>query len=139
MPYSGDNMTELIPLLMDMLKRPETHKVLSTVSPEGKPHSVICGSLIVTDPCTIMVGQVYMHQTSVNITANRDVEFLVWLGAQAYSIQATLKSILTEGPEMEKMEQLLGKMNMKPLSVFVFTVNSAYDEGITPKAGTRVL
>ncbi len=132
-------MAELIPLIMDMLNRPETHKVLSTVSPEGKPHSVICGSLIATDPSTIFVGQVYMHQTCINLTVNRDVEFLVWSGAQAYSIQATLSSICIDGPEMEKMEKLLGKMNMRPLSVLVFKVNSAYDEGITPKAGMKVI
>ncbi len=86
-----------------------------------------------------MVGEVFMHKTGVNLMNNRDVEFLVWLGAQAYSIQATLVSRLTEGPEMEKMEQLLGKMNMKPLSVLVFKVNSAFDEGATEHSGTQVL
>ncbi|MFA6805330.1 MAG: pyridoxamine 5'-phosphate oxidase family protein [Candidatus Methanomethylophilaceae archaeon] len=132
-------MAELIPLITDMLKRPETHKVLSTVTPDGKPHSIVCGSLIVKDPSTIMVGQVYLTRTCVNLANNRNVEFLVWRGPDAYSIQATFVSRQDSGPEMEKMTQLLAKMNMVPTAVLEFSVDSAYYEGITEKAGTQVL
>ena len=131
-------MTELLPIIIDLLKRPETHKVLSTVTPDGKPHSIICASLVVTDPSTIVVGEVYMFKTGVNLMNNRNVEFLVWSGANAYSIQATVKSRMEEGPEMEKMTKSLAKTNLVPVAVWEFKVDSAFDEGITAHAGTQV-
>lgn len=132
-------MAELLPIIIDMLKRPDTHKVLSTSSADGIPHSIICGSLLVTDPSTIIVGQVYMQRTVSNLEVNPRAEFLVWRGAEAYSIQAVLRCHYGDGPNMEKMEQLLGKMNMVPVEVWEFEVLSAHDEGITEKAGSRVL
>lgn len=132
-------MAELLPIIMDMLKRPDTNKVLTTSSLDGRPHSIICGSLLVTDPSTIIVGQVYMYKTCDNLAENPHVEFLVWRGAQAFSIQAVLKGRSESGPNMEKMEQLLGKMNMIPIAVWEFSVVSAYDEGITERAGSKVL
>lgn len=132
-------MAELLPIIIDMLKRPDTNKVLSTSSAEGRPHSIICGSLLVTDPSTIVVGQVYMYRTVANLEVNPHAEFLVWRGAQAYSIQAVVRRSYDHGPNMEKMEKLLGKMKMSPVAVWEFDVVSAHDEGVTEKAGSKVL
>lgn len=137
--YAFDIMAEMLPIIMDMLKRPETTKILSTVTPDGKPHSIVCGSLLVSNPSTVIVGQVYMYKTVENLEVNKNVEFLVCHGAQAYSIQAVLKDVYETGPEMERMEVLLSKMNMKPVAVWEFSVVSAHDEGITEKSGSRIV
>ncbi len=132
-------MANMAPKIMDMLKRPETNKVLSTVSPEGDPHSIVCGSLLVIDEETVIVGEVYMYATCRNLNNNPKAEFLVWSGKDAYSIQATLSSRIDSGPLLEKMNHNLERMKMKAVAVLEFKVRSVYDEGISPDtAGTQI-
>ncbi|MCL2032663.1 MAG: pyridoxamine 5'-phosphate oxidase family protein [Methanomassiliicoccaceae archaeon] len=133
-------MVKLIPKIADMVKRPETSKVLATVSPEGDPHAVVCGSLLVSDDETIIVGEVYMYATCRNLVHSPKAEFLVWYGREAYSIQAVLTSRMTSGPALERMNHNLEKMKMKAVAVLEFKVLSAYDEGISSDtAGTQIL
>ncbi len=132
-------MVQMLPIVMDMLIRPETHKVMSTVSVDGQPHSIVCGSLIVIDPETIAVGEVNMYTTCKNLETNRKVEFLAWLGREAYGIQAEAVGRITEGPILEKMNQRLNKMNMVAYELWAFRVCSVYDEGVGDLAGTRII
>lgn len=131
-------MAKMIPMVMDMLKRPETHKVMTTVSPEGDPHAIVCGSLLVTDEETVIVGEVYMYATCRNLEHNPKAEFLVWSGKDAFSIQAVLKARIESGPLLDKMNHNLDKMKMKAVAVLEFNVISVHDEGISGKAGTQI-
>lgn len=132
-------MVKMIPMVVDMLRRPETNKVMSTTSPEGDPHAIVCGSLLVTDNDTIIVGEVYMYATCRNLEHNPKAEFLVWSGKDAFSIQAVVKDRVESGPLLEKMNHNLEKMKMKAVAVWEFNVLSVHDEGISETAGTQIV
>ncbi|MDR1404006.1 MAG: pyridoxamine 5'-phosphate oxidase family protein [Candidatus Methanoplasma sp.] len=133
-------MVKIIPKVADMLIRPDTNKVMTTVSPEGEPHAIVCGSLLVSGEESIAVGKVYMYATCRNLRSNPVAEFLVWSGKDAYSVRAVLRSRIESGPLFDKMNHNLGKMKMKAVSVLEFDVLSIYDEGISPDtAGTQIL
>ena len=53
-----------------MIKHPDTHKVLTTVTPDGKPHAIVCASLSMLGDDTILVADVFMHRTSDNLNNN---------------------------------------------------------------------
>lgn len=131
-------MVKMIPMVMDMLKRPDTHKVMTTVSPEGDPHAIVCGSLLVKDEDTIIVGEVYMYATSRNLENNPKAEFLVWSGKDAFSVQTIAKERIDSGPLLDKMNHNLEKMKMRAVAVWEFSVLSVHDEGVGGKAGTKI-
>lgn len=132
-------MAELIPIILDLIKRPETNKVMSTVSPEGNPHTIVCGSLLAPDPETIIVGEVYMYATIDNLRSCPKAEFLVWSGKNAYSIQTVAVARSESGPLFDRMNQNLDRMHMQAVAIWEFKVLSAYDESITDLAGTQVI
>jgi len=132
-------MVEIPEPVARMIKHPDTHKVLTTTFPDGKPHAIVCASLDVEDNDTVVVGEVYMQRTCENIQKNPNVEFLVWLGKNAYSLQAVLESRETEGPTFEKMRAALDKFNMEAVAVWRFTVTGIWDESASRTAGDRVV
>ena len=132
-------MPEMSDYVIRMVAHPSTNKVLSTVSPEGKPHSIVCGSLIVLDPETIVVGESYMYRTAKYLETNPNVEFLVWRGKEAFSILAKAVGRETEGEVFEKMEHSLERMNMATVAIWKFKVEEIWDEGITPNVGERLV
>jgi len=132
-------MVKMIPAIMDMLKRPDTNKVLITVSSEGDPHGIVCGSLLVVDEETIIAGEVYMYRTRDNLENNAKAEFLVWSGKNAYSIQAKATSRVESGPFFDKISINLEKMKMRADAVWEFKVTAVYDEGVSNMAGTRII
>ena len=70
-------MVDMPEPVIRMIKHPDTRKVMATVSPDGEPHMIVCGSLIVTEPDTIIVGEVFMYRASENLKNNPNVEFMV--------------------------------------------------------------
>lgn len=122
-----------------MIKHPGTNKVMTTVSPEGEPHAIVCGSLMVTEPDTIIVGEVFMYRASENLRKNPKAEFLVWKGKDAYSIKAAAKARLDTGPIFEKMSAQLDKMGMSCVAVWVFEALEVWDEGVSGTTGDRVI
>ncbi len=128
----------MLPYITDLLKRPETHKVLSTSSPDGVPHTIVCGSIVVPSPSTLAVGEVYMYTTSQNLKANGRAEVLVWSGKTAYAIQVQVRCREESGPELDKMNQNLSKMNVSASAVWIFDVLSVTNEGMGAEAGSKV-
>lgn len=132
-------MVEMPEPVIRMIKHPDTKKVMATVSPDGEPHMIVCGSLMVTEPDTIIVGEVFMYRTIENLRNNPNVEFMVWQGRDAYSIKAVAKSRLDTGPVFDKMSQMLEKMNMTAVAVWVFEATEVWDESVSKNAGTKVI
>ena len=121
-----------------MIKHPDTHKVLTTVSPDGKPHAIVCASLT-TDGNRVVVGEVFMLRTVEKINSNPNVEFLVWLGKNAYSIKAKACGRFTEGEVFDKMCLALDKYNLTTIAVWEFEVTEIWDESASRSAGQRVI
>lgn len=121
-----------------MIKHPDTHKVLATVSPDGKPHAIICASLSIMGDDTILVAEVYMQRTCENLKNNPNVEILVWQGKNGYSLKATTTGRVTEGPDFDKMSALMDKYNLTTVAVWEFKVEEIWDESASDSAGERV-
>ncbi len=132
-------MVDLTENIVRFIRHPSTNKVMATVSPEGVPHMIVCGSLMVTEPDTIIVGEVYMHRAAANLAKNPNAEFLVWKGKDAYSIKAVAKARLDTGPIFERMYELLDRMNMTTVAVWVFEAQEVWDESASDTAGERVI
>ena len=125
--------------VIDMINHPNTNKVMASVSPEGLPHTIVCGSLMSTDPETIIVGEAFMYRTVQYLEKNPNVEFIVWQGRNAYSVKAVAVERKAEGPEYDRMSTLLGKKNMGVTAVWVFKATEVWDESASKNAGDRVI
>ena len=132
-------MVDMPEPVIRMIKHPDTRKVMATVSPDGEPHMIVCGSLIVTEPDTIIVGEVFMYRACKNLKNNPNVEFMVWQGREAYSIKAVAKSRVDTGPIFDKMAQQLDKMNMTLVAIWVFEAKEVWDESASKNAGSKVI
>ncbi|MBO4569109.1 MAG: PAS domain-containing protein [Candidatus Methanomethylophilaceae archaeon] len=134
----GSNMVTMPEPVLRMVVHPETNKTMSTVSPQGEPHCIVCGSLAAIDSDKICVGDVYMYRTGENLAANPLAEFLVWRGREAYSLKAKVVDRLDSGPVFEKVQKTLEKMQMKIECVWVFEVLEIWDEGIGNLTGAQI-
>ena len=121
-----------------MIKHPDTHKVLTTVTPDGKPHAIVCASLSMLGDDTILVAEVFMHRTCDNLKNNPNVEILVWQGRNGYSLKAVTTGRIIEGPAFDKMTAIMEKYNLTPTAVWEFKVLEIWDESATNSAGSQV-
>lgn len=121
-----------------MIKHPDTHKVLTTVTPDGKPHAIVCASLSMLGDDTILVAEVFMHRTCDNLKNNPNVEILVWQGRNGYSLKAVTTGRIIEGPAFDKMTVIMEKYNLTPTAVWEFKVLEIWDESATNSAGSQV-
>ena len=121
-----------------MIKHPDTHKVLTTVTPDGKPHAIVCASLSMLGEDTILVAEVFMHRTCDNLKNNPNVEILVWQGKNGYSLKAVTTGRVVEGPSFEKMVGVMERFNLTPVAVWEFKVLEIWDESATNSSGTQV-
>lgn len=131
-------MTDMPEIVIRMLKHPDTNKCLATISPDGTAHPIVCGSLTVTEPDTVIFGEVFANQTVANLERDPRAEFLVWKGREGYTIKATATARIDTGPIFDKMEQLLSRMNMHVKAVWVFKAEEVLDASATDQAGTKV-
>ena len=74
-------------VVMDLLKRPDTTKILVTACKCGQPHAIVCGSIIPIDENTVGVGQVLMQKTVSNMNENPKVSIEVIDGKAAYELR----------------------------------------------------
>ena len=68
-------MAKLTPVLVDLIRRPDTNKVMSTISEDGMPHTIVCGTLTVPEEDVIAVGRVWLNRTGRNIQRDPRAEF----------------------------------------------------------------
>ena len=71
-------MVALTEPVIRLIRHPHTSKVLATVSPGGEPHMIVCGSLSIIEPDTIVVGEVYMHRTAATLERLNMTVIAVW-------------------------------------------------------------
>lgn len=100
---------------------------------------IVCASLWVKGDDTIVLGEVFMQRTAMYLQKNRNAEFLVWMGRNAYSIKAVLTDRKTEGVEYDKMSAYLDKFNFTTIAVWEFKVLEVWDESASKTGGTQVI
>jgi hypothetical protein len=122
-----------------MIKHPDTHKVLTTVSPEGKPHAIVCASLSMVGDDTVVVAEVFMHRTCEYLKTNPNVEILVWQGKNAYSLKGVTTARLVEGEVFDRMCLAMEKFNLPTVAVWEFKIVEIWDESASNTAGIQVV
>lgn len=124
--------------VMDLLKRPDTTKILVTACSCGQPHAIVCGSIIPIDENTVGVGQVLMQKTVSNMKDNPKISIEVIDGKSAYELRGEVLGAQTEGPGLDNLNAVLGKMGLKASALWTFSIKEVYDESAGPNAGKKI-
>jgi hypothetical protein len=56
----------------------------------------------------------------------------------SYIIECTAKARLDKGPEIDAMNKQLAAMKLQAAAVWVFKVDAVFEQGASPKAGTKL-
>lgn len=126
------------PHVLRLLRHPDSSKVLSVVSDDGFPHSIVLGALIADEDGRICVGEAFMYRASRYLEACPNAEFLVWMGKDGYSLRAVAVDHVHGGPELDRMNGLLEKKGMHASGLWVFESTQVWDEGASHTSGDRV-
>ena len=115
-----------------------TVKALVTSDASGQPHAIVCGSIVAPSPDKVIVGEVLMKKSSKNLDVNKKAAILVSAGMAAYEIVLENPVRITEGPALDQMNEKLAAIHLKAGALWMFDVASVYDQGASPKAGTKL-
>ncbi|MDO5861868.1 MAG: pyridoxamine 5'-phosphate oxidase family protein [Thermoplasmata archaeon] len=126
------------PQVLRLLRHPDSSKVLSMVSTDGYPHSIVLGALIADEDGRICVGEAFMYRSSKYLEECPRAEFLVWMGKDGYSLRADVVGHVTEGPDLDRMNELLGKKGMHASALWVFQSVQVWDESASYTSGDRI-
>lgn len=124
--------------VLRLLRIPDSSKVLSVVSPEGFPHSIVLGAVVVGEDGCLYVGEVFMYHTAPYLEADPKAEFLVWKGRVGYSMRVVAEGRVTSGPAFERIRTELSRMGMEAVAAWRFRPVLMQDESATPSSGNRV-
>jgi len=124
--------------VMEVLSDESSVKILSSVSNDGKLHSVAAGSLMAMGEDRLFVAEIFMNTTSKNIQANKNVAILIVKGTESYLINATALERFTEGEYFETMIKPMSEKGIPVKAVWTFEANEIFDQSATPNAGTKL-
>jgi hypothetical protein len=131
-------MTNIPSEILELLKAQTTTKVLVTASKDAKPHAIVGGSIAAPSADTMVVGEILMKTSAKNLSENPKAAFLVSAGMASFVIECTAKARLDSGPELDGMNKQLAAIGLKAAAVWVFKVEAVFDQGASPKAGTKL-
>ena len=124
--------------VVEFMAKPATVKALVSVCDCGKPHAIVCGSIIVVDEKTMAVGEVLMKKTTANMKQNDNVALLGVNGLESYLVKAKVGTRITSGPLFDGMNAELAKVKLKASAVWTFDVQEVFDESAGPNAGKKL-
>ena len=124
--------------VLALLKDPEAKKVISTVCPGNRPHTITAGTIGAVGDSQMMVGEILMKRTAQNLAKNPNASFNVIKGTESYEIHCVCKEQLKSGPLFDGVKAACDKMNLPLSSVFVFDVISVYNQSASPACGTKI-
>ena len=124
--------------VMKVLSDESSVKILSSVSNDGKLHSVAAGSIMAMGEDRLFVAEIFMNTTSKNIQANKNVAILIVKGKESYLINATALERHTEGEYFETMIKPMSEKGIPVKAVWTFEANEIFDQSATPNAGTKL-
>ena len=124
--------------VINLLNDKEATKVLTSVSSEGIPHSVVVGSTMAPEPGLISAAEILMQTTSKNLKDNSTVSILAVKEMESYQVVAKVKEHQQEGPLFEKVKGELEKMGMPCRGLWLFDPLEAYNQSAGPDAGKKI-
>jgi predicted pyridoxine 5'-phosphate oxidase superfamily flavin-nucleotide-binding protein len=124
--------------VLELIRARTTTKILVTASKDAKPHAIVAGSIAAPTADTMIVGEILMKVSSKNLSENQKAAFLVTSGKDAFEIECTAKARLENGPEIDAMNKELAAIGLKAAAVWILKVDAVFDQGASPKAGTKL-
>ena len=124
--------------VLNLLGDKDAVKILVTAGKGGRPHAIVCGTIISPAPDMMAVGEVLMHRASKNLDNNAKSSFLVVKGMESYEINCCFKERQTAGPLYDAMKAQCDAMKLPLAAVRVFQVCCVCDEGAGPNAGKKI-
>lgn len=131
-------MVQIPEPVLRLLRHRDSTKVLATVDPEGRPHMIVCGTLIDLDEENIGLGDVFMKRSAENLESNPKVEFILRLGPDAYSIKAECTGYVEHGTDLLRVNSELSRANMTAKRLWTFKIEEIWNESATKYSGTQM-
>ncbi|MDC7226018.1 MAG: pyridoxamine 5'-phosphate oxidase family protein [Spirochaetales bacterium] len=135
---NGEDTMKMAKEVMSLLNDQEAVKVLTSVSADGIPHSVVVGSAMAPEEGMIAAAEILMQTTSKNLAENSNVTVLAVKGMESYQVTATVKERQTEGPLFENVKAELAKHGMTVRGLWLFEPVEAFNQGAGPDAGKKI-
>lgn len=114
-----------------------TTKMLVTVSADGQPHAIVCGSLGINGD-KVIVGEILMKRASANLKANGKAAMSFAAGPKAYELVLKNAKRSDSGPAFDNMKAAMAKANLPCFAVWEFDVAEIWNESAGPDAGKKV-
>lgn len=128
--------------VMEAINSPKAGKVLVTVRADGSPHVVQAGSIMAMSPELIVFGAIIMKETGKNLEAmkkkNAAIAILVTEGMKSYQIRAKIKEAHTEGPYVDKMNEVLKSLGLKAHTVWAVEPTDVWNQSPSYDAGKKI-
>lgn len=124
--------------VMALLNDQEATKVLTSVSIEGIPHTIVVGSTMAPQEDLICAAEIMMQNTAQNLEAYSNVTVLAVKGMESYQVKAKVKGRQTEGPLFDNVKAELEKMGLPCRGVWLFDPLEIYDQSAGPNAGKKI-
>lgn len=131
-------MAEIPANVLSKMAEQSTTKVLVTASAEGRPHAIVCGSIMAPSADKVIVGEVLMKRASANLQSNPKASVLVSSGMESYEIALKNPVRIAEGPVLDQMNEGLAKVHLQARAVWMFDVCAVFNESATPDAGSKI-
>ncbi|NLY81242.1 MAG: hypothetical protein GX078_00495 [Clostridiales bacterium] len=125
--------------VMDLLKDEDAVKTISTISEDGKLHSVVAGSIMALNEDSMFVAEIFMNTTSENIQANNKAAFLIVKGMESYLINVTAQERYTEGAFYDTMSAPMKEKGLPVKAVWTFKTDEIFDQSASPNAGKKLV
>ncbi len=124
--------------ILDIAGEKTTSKLLVTVSPEGQPHAIVCGSIFITPDGKAGVGEVLMKRSSAYLKANGKASVEIVAGPKAFELVVANAARADSGPLFDDMKAKMAAVNLPCFAVWTFEVAEIWDESAGPTAGTKI-
>ena len=116
----------------------EAVKTLVTVSPEGQPHAIVCGSIFVTPDGKAGVGEVLMKRAAAYLKANGKASLSISAGPKSYELILANPVRLDSGAAFEDMKAKLASLKLPCFGLWMFDVAEIWNESAGPDAGKKI-
>lgn len=138
--------------VMMLVNDPKASKTISTLSKEGRIHTIYMGSMSAFSPDQLAFAHLLMKRTHQNLKEMEKngglVSVSVTLEQASFEIMAKVKEYHTSGPTYDRMiealtrlgiKEGLDKYGIKVQGVWILEPVEVWNQGPGPKAGTRIV
>jgi hypothetical protein len=138
--------------VMSLVNDSKASKTISTISTEGRRHTIYMSSLMAISANQLAFARILMKRTNQNLEEMKKrgdtVSVSVTLGRASYKIIAKVEIYQTSGPVYDKVIEALklsgvmeglDKYGMKVQGVWALEPVEVWNESPGPVAGTRVV